>query len=680
MSWTGLPAVPLLLLWLAASAALVALHLVRRAPTPRVVPLLELFVDDGDGRSLSNRVRRRGHLLALLLSLAIASALVLSLGDPRSHQAGPANAAGAVALVVDVSPSMATRDTGGVSRLELAKRLANELVDEHGDEPITVVSLGRRAVALTPWTRHPSPLRDAIGRLEVGTEEAELTALTDFLDTPAGRPLSTRGGRIIVLSDGTVHADASAGSSPRAPLPDNISLVYRSVGKTAGNLAVRGLSARRYPADPDRSQALLEVVNGGATSARGTLTLRTDGIVALAEPLELTAGQVLQRAYGLDGVQGVVTAEITPEGPSTLAIDASSIDALPGDSRATALLAPRDRTRVLCVTGGDLFLQAALLSDDTLVVDTLAPTAFESAEGYDLVVFDGVVPPQAPAVPALYLRPEAPGPGNPLSVVGELSAPRFEVLRRGHPLLQHVALSDVNIATALKLQPQPSDTIVAADGKAPLLIAGQRQGTPFVALAFRPRDSDLPLRVAWPLLLRNIVDGFVGQPLALQPTVIAGREARVPLPAADPSSPVDRGDRSTPQQDGLKGHPDPIPAVRFTRRGDRTAEAVGWRGRRLLHALPPRPGWYRPEAPDLPAFSARLPDRVQASVVTAAQLTFPGRTVVATAPTMGNGQGATTGKPAPWPGLRGAPWWWLLMAAAALLLTDWWAHRAGFAR
>jgi hypothetical protein len=37
----------------------------------------------------------------------------------------------------------------------------------------------------------------------------------------------------------------------------------------------------------------------------------------------------------------------------------------------------------------------------------------------------------------------------------------------------------------------------------PLVVVGTRDGYRFVALAFDPRESDLPLRASWPALLRN---------------------------------------------------------------------------------------------------------------------------------------------------------------------------------
>jgi hypothetical protein len=63
------------------------------------------------------------------------------------------------------------------------------------------------------------------------------------------------------------------------------------------------------------------------------------------------------------------------------------------------------------------------------------------------------------------------------------------------------------------------------------MVAGERQGQPFVAFAFDVRKSDLPLRVAWPLLLVNALDWFAGESKALAPGAVLGELVRTPLAA-----------------------------------------------------------------------------------------------------------------------------------------------------
>ena len=45
---------------------------------------------------------------------------------------------------------------------------------------------------------------------------------------------------------------------------------------------------------------------------------------------------------------------------------------------------------------------------------------------------------------------------------------------------------------------------------APLLYSGVRAGLPTAVLAFEPRQSDLPLQVAFPILLANLTGELLG--------------------------------------------------------------------------------------------------------------------------------------------------------------------------
>jgi hypothetical protein len=72
---------------------------------------------------------------------------------------------------------------------------------------------------------------------------------------------------------------------------------------------------------------------------------------------------------------------------------------------------------------------------------------------------------------------------------------------------------------------------VAADARGPLIVAGDRTERRFVALTFDVRESDLPLRVAWPLLVLNAIDWFTANEHDYVSSSPVGRALRLPLPA-----------------------------------------------------------------------------------------------------------------------------------------------------
>jgi hypothetical protein len=116
-----------------------------------------------------------------------------------------------------------------------------------------------------------------------------------------------------------------------------------------------------------------------------------------------------------------------------------------------------------------------------------------------------------------------------VKVEAELKQPGFDKIERKHPIVRWTALDDVNISHGHKLVPELGDKVVGASEQGPILIAGQRDGFKFVAMGFDPRDSDLPLRVAWPLLLLNSINWFTDEDSQYISSFRTGDVWRVPV-------------------------------------------------------------------------------------------------------------------------------------------------------
>ncbi len=148
------------------------------------------------------------------------------------------------------------------------------------------------------------------------------------------------------------------------------------------------------------------------------------------------------------------------------------------------------------------------------------------------MLFDGVTPAELPKANALYLDPR--GPGGPVRVEGALKTPGFDKVDRKHPAVRFLALDDVNVAEGHKLVPESGDKVLgAADaGASPILVAGTRAGFKFVALGFDVRQSDLPLRIAWPLFVLDCINWFTDEDSEYLSAYRTGEVWRIPLGGA----------------------------------------------------------------------------------------------------------------------------------------------------
>jgi len=536
MQLLGLSLLEVLAVFAGVGAAILGLYFLRVRRREILVPFAPLFEEllmEHQRERLFGRLR---WLLSLLLALLFCAALAFALGDPRRSTAGDAGRA--LVVLVDVSASMGSREPdAGASpttnaapnqaeptRLDQAKRRLHRLVDELGpSDRLLIATVGERATPRTGLTDDVSVLGQAIDALrpeQAGTRlDAGLELGLDVLEGEA-HP------EIVLVGDGewTARPDLREALSRR-----QIRLSALRVGRPAPNLGILSFAARRLPLDRSRAAIAIEISATSGPDRQADLTISDGGHPIYAQRLTLPGGARLRPDLPqLSGANHSLEAHLTP---------ADGLgDALDLDDHAYALLPARRRSRVLAVSRGDLYLSAALLLDEVLDVSEITPEEYairvHEEPGFDVVIFDEWLPPSAPRIPAIYLRPQ-PQAGSyaPFEVTGEIVSPYFSRLDRQASLLRFTALDDVNIARALSIRTQPGDHVLGASPDGPLLVEGAREGAPFLAFTFAPRESDLVLRVAWPILLLDAIEGFGEATQARLSSTRTGTSERVLVPA-----------------------------------------------------------------------------------------------------------------------------------------------------
>jgi hypothetical protein len=129
----------------------------------------------------------------------------------------------------------------------------------------------------------------------------------------------------------------------------------------------------------------------------------------------------------------------------------------------------------------------------------------------------------------------------------------FDEIDAKSPLVRYASLSDVNIARAHALTGDKDDRVIGKSHRGALLLQGRRNGTKFVALGFDVRESDLPMRVAWPLLLLNTINDFVEEDTGYISSFKTGTVFRVPAPSSAETATLvlpDGSERAVPVKDG----------------------------------------------------------------------------------------------------------------------------------
>ena len=424
----------------------------------------------------------------LLVQLLIAAIVVMAAARPFT--AAESDLAANVVLIVDTSASMATR-TDDEDRIELARARARDVVGRLPEGGrITVVAAADSATVMVSETDEADAALEAIARIGPTQLEGDLTDAFALASALAARDSDST---IVVVTDaaGDVLPETGVG----APV-----LVER-VGSTDANQAISALSALRRAAGA-QLDLFVAVTNPSVADATRRLEIYADGSLVDARDLDIPAGQ---RSEALIGS--------VPAGASTIEARLAGTDALAADDHAFAVVPAEQVTRALLVGDGNAYLENALALLPRLELYAVGEDgytdALDEAEAagteYGLVVFDGMVPDDAPDAPALYLDPPADGAFG--TVDGRVEAPIIDRPDPNEPLLRFVDLSTVHLGRARAIELADGlRPVVAGTRGTPLVAVGERDGTRLGVIGFDLGESDLPLQVAFPLLTSNLVD------------------------------------------------------------------------------------------------------------------------------------------------------------------------------
>ena len=528
-----------------AALAVTLLYLLALRRRTVEVPFVELWRDAIADERSSHLFARLKRILSWLLALLVVALVTAALADPRAR--GHAGTERVVAIAIDVSASM-----GAVDRMREGRNEAHAIVARLGaSDRAIVIAMGSGARPVSPLTTDHAVLFDAIDALAVLDEVADVEAAAELArNVTADHALR----ELVVISDGAVTHEAEA----RAVLDANrLRARHVRVGHAEPNLALTALSVRRYPLDSARNEVLLEIVSASDDTEAIEIELIGDGETIDVIPLDVPPRARVRRFFqDLTGVDRALEARLRRRD--------GRADGLGADDHFFARVPPRRRVRVAVVSEDDLYLDAALLLDEYLDVRNVAPADFPPSEAFDVAILDRFVPSVPVLADAIWIAPSPrEGATGPLEVTGTIERPFFDRLRREDPILRHAALSDVNVALALEVQPDPDDTVIAADARGPLIVSGERNGHRFVALTFDLRESDLPLRPAFPLLLLDAIDSFAPSDAGYRGSVATGASVSIALPSSATSA--TRGAMTLPIEQGRA-------SVRFERAGFHTIE------------------------------------------------------------------------------------------------------------
>jgi Mg-chelatase subunit ChlD len=449
--------------------------------------------------------------LLLILQLLAATALIAALADPWLRHFG--SASGDLVVVVDLSASMKAKAIGA-TRFEAARRELLSLVDNLGaGQRMMVIGAGIEPRLLIPFTADQSRLKELARGLEATDTPGRIKEAILFAHAflKRGSP-----DRVVVLSDG-----AFTGAEEFAQAGGHLHFIKVDGGKD--NVAIVGFEARRHPTQSSPAEIMVHVKNFTAQAVRAPLSLSLDGQPLARAEIELGAEDRRVMIFPYDGrLEGQLLASLEIN------------DDFATDNQAYLALTDRAPLRLLYVGPGNIYLTRLLRLFFHVDVSSAPQWQPELDQGkFDVTIFDRVAAPALTHGNVILIDTAA--PNLPITFTGKVQNPRVLAPVTKHPLTAGLNLGDLRVQEARRVVVLKGEgTVLARAAESPLLYALDRGKLRVLLVGFDLLASDLPLRIAFPLLFHNVLEWFQPQRLEFPAqTAQAGAPITLRLPHSE---------------------------------------------------------------------------------------------------------------------------------------------------
>lgn len=457
---------------------IVLFYFLKLRRTPQIVPstyLWETVLRDRQANTIFQKLQRD---ILLLLQIMIILMLIIALSRPTLSVARKGS--DRVVLIVDTSVSMKATDIKP-DRFSAAMKEGFNLISKlpEGAE-MMIIEASSHPVVKAPFSRDKKFLRKMLSNIKPldipgHLHEAVETAIALTKSLPASR--------IYVLTDGTFDYS-------RYPELKNPKIDYLVFAGRGGNVAITSLSLRKSFFATYDYQAFISLINYSDEKADFGLSLT------------LNDTPINNQRISLDpGVKRSLIIPISHQGSGIIKAKIDVKDDLEIDNIAYSIIFPPRQISILLFTEGNLFLEKALKADPQVKLEVKGPESYSRDAVSDVIVLDSFSPVEIGDGRYILINSV---PGNvPLELLGKLEQPAIIDWNRTHPVMRFVDFSKVVIEESLKVRPLSAGRTLVESGLTPLIFLHEEKNRKFIFVGFDLFKSDIPLRVAFPLILSN---------------------------------------------------------------------------------------------------------------------------------------------------------------------------------
>ncbi len=484
---------------------IILMYLLKQKAPELPVPSVFLWKELYNNRESDTPWEKLKKNILLILQLITVVVLVFTLMDPYIN--AETKSEGAVALLIDNSASMGMTVGSKETRLDRAKASAVSLVESLTQgTSVTVIECNKDATVLISGsldrnaviskirsiseTCCPGDIGKGVSLCDTMKQAVPELTISAFTDTYV--PLGNTGGTIYDLS-----TDA-----------DNASVNYVSQGKSGG-----------------RTVCLASVSNHSASEISSDLSLYGDDILLSVKEVTLAPKETKVIYFeDIDFTGEVIKAELSRE------------DDLSHDNVCYSLSEEVKTAKVLMVSERNLYLEKAIrLNNGVELVKTDEIDELENfeKEGFDLFIFDGIIPEKLPEQGSLFFINTA--YDELFSAVSTLSGKYVNIEKTEYTGDIADASFGVSELYAFDCPFWATSVLSVKDGNSTYSAGfiGEYEGRRICVLGFDIHSSDLPLKMEFPILIYSLVSRLTDTSAVSDDTVLCGDTVRITVPSGN---------------------------------------------------------------------------------------------------------------------------------------------------
>ncbi|MBW1708368.1 MAG: VWA domain-containing protein [Deltaproteobacteria bacterium] len=474
---------PSALLVLGLIPILILIHSLK--PKPKQVEVTNLFLWRAALKEKKGGVRVQRLITNLPLLLQILAVILAALALSKPVWSYSTQIKGDVILVLDSSASMKTITGSGI-RFDQARQEALKLVRElPKDSRMLIIEAGHKPKLKAAFSKDKKHLKRTIEEIQPSDAPGQIEKAV-YLALSFMNP--ERDNWTFLITDG-----AGGDFEKLTNINPKVKPILITGGKR--NVGITKFEFRPEPEFEDRYEIMVEITNFNPNPVLCPFSLSLDEQTIFKKVIGL---KKLEKKLLILPYSGLIA------GTAQATLDLK--DDFPIDNKAYTVLNSSKKIWVLLVTRGNYFLEKLLAAYPNFMVNSvkeIIPSSWPvQAERHDIVILDRISPPSTEK--GNFLLIDSFSPSIPLHKIGQINNPEVLDWAHGNPLMASLNLSGLNIEEAVKVKADNSMRPLMEARQTGLMYSYQKSGLRAVFLGFGLTDSDLPLRVAFPVMMSNI--------------------------------------------------------------------------------------------------------------------------------------------------------------------------------